>query len=455
MPVDRLLQDLSELPRAFELGLYARAEVRAQDDEREGAEFGPLLDISVYVNQQREHLQTVDACVKEAAAAVLGDYPAAIFITGSLARLEYLPSTSDIDLLGVVTGAIRKPAYEEAELVSRLEEEIRRVASLRSGKSIEASISGIPITRPDSADPSRFVRAKIFYSEGELINFVGKEYESPWAGFERASLIFESSLVYGDEDLAASIVSSIDHNLYKIARDLYNKRFPVVGYCLLLFLAKSSLLAKAAFIHSLNDDLKRIDRETAKVMLARVCSSCINLITLHVVYWSKLLGASSRSESDILTDLQKPPIWKAIRIIPHYISFMADQRVCQIALSEIFPDAKKADSVFSLLDDVFHNVRTIGSDDCIPLWYRASQLMRLCQSLRDSHFSLSEDIVARLRTWSVEMDCLLRKCSRITQALAITDSRGRSGMVTFHDLISHLLHGEPVVETRGSWKIPS
>ncbi len=439
MPLDRLLETLEDLPS--EAGLFATVVLRErkfESDERPGGDFGPA-NFADYADLQREHLVKLRDVLQAAAEKVPNAGSALLFATGSLARLEYLAGSSDIDLLGLATGASRLPADVEAELVRQFEDQIR-LAAEGVGESLDISIAGIPvILESDSeAPPSR--RGKMLFSKDELINFAGKEYEASWAGIERGSLIFESVLVHGEQADADDVRSQIDERLYRTALDLSRKRFPLVGYSLLQFLARSSLLAKFALIRGLTGS--RITEETAKVVVARVCSHYINLLMMHVLYWNELLAETGRSPMQILADLRSPPIWKAMRHIPCRLEFLQEDDHCRGRLFKILGDKGTADGLYEDLAKIWEQARFRGSDQHVPLWYRFSQVIRLGTRLRNGEVALDSKVISLIKKWTGEMENLIAQSAQVSHTLALQCHAGDDPMRNLHDLLGRAIHGD-------------
>lgn len=444
MTLDRLLSHLDDIPHEVRSNISQVRYKHFIEKEAPGQEFGPPSFLEEYVNPQETRLREISDVMDGAVHEAFGDSDNSIliYVTGSLAKLEYIPGASDLDLLGVISTNSRLSMSKEAEIFDKFEKFVISRGAKTIGSFREpVSVSGMPLMRSKPNKPGEIERKKSFYTDSELVHYVGQEYEAAWAGFERASLLFESALLKGDSIQGNKIREDIDRTLYKLANDLACGKFPLVGYCLATFINKSGLLAKAAKIRKLHDDPKNITRETAKTMLSRIWTSDINLIALHIVYWSQLIAQPNNSAGDILDDLREPPLWKAIRILPNRMEFLDNSDECKTRLYQILgQNSTEVENVFDNLKKVRRHIHLRGSDDHAPLWYRFLQLMQVCKKLRKSKSHLPFEVITRIKAWNREMEDLLDSCAKITRSLCLADQSGTDGLTNFHHLVADHIH---------------
>lgn len=431
------------------------------EDEKATGKFGVNRDVvEHYAVEQREILVIL---TKTAEATMRGHALAdslTLYATGSTARLEFLHSQSDIDMLGVLSKEMVTSPEEAANNYSQIKKMIAEgvVAGYASkGWSIDVDkidISGYPLTILKGA---ALERAKSFYSQSELVGSVGKDIEAAWAGFDRASLIFESAIVWPEKPDESGASNLVDDELYGIARDIDNGKFPLTGYCLAEFIGRSGLLAKAAAVSKLGSkNREKTKKEIAKTLLSRVWTANINMLCLQVMFLRRIICDKPIGDTQILVELREPPIGKALYTIPtHMHEIGQNPRATKLKISRmLYGDREKrpgklTDGQAKRVQDVMDNLETLRkavtayeSGKSPPLWYRFFQLMKICREVRTATGAdLSQDAMDKIKKWNRELAELLAVSSMVVRELC--KDRGDYGMgpEKLHELLTDHLHG--------------
>jgi hypothetical protein len=426
--------------------------VRWDSDELPHGEFGPLA-FDTYAEEQRAILKLLVTAAEQALTKDKLSSSLTLYATGSAARLEYLDLQSDIDILAILADQPYATSDEASDDFARIKKTMSDyilahcAAAKLSITQDKVDISGCPSSVVVSG---KVERAKVFHQLQELIGNVGKEFEAPWAGFDRASLIFESAVIWSstaDSGRHASI--SVDNELYKIAEDINDKRFPLSGYCLAEFIGRSGLLAKAAAVRkSATPD--KAQKEIAKTLLSRVWTANINLLCLQVLFLRRVICDRPFENGRILEELRGPPMIKALVTIPDHLWAIRSDQKHATSISRLMPGASKKSvaDVLEKIEGIHFRVRRGGAESGPPLWYRFLQLMKICHAVRGDGAHLTVKTSEKIKLWNRELANLLHATSSVTLKLCENTSGSAMGSVKLHELLADHIHGLNAVGRR-------
>lgn len=460
MSIDNLLEYLSQLPAIFDQSFAAMQHMNFAIDETErpNSRLGPV-DVKSYADDQQKCL----AALRDSASDVVNSWGSLIgepapegfmlFATGSIARLEFLSHRSDVDLLAIVAqNPTRVEAMPDTRVFTQFEEKLAaRVSSALGVTPEDISVNGCPVhiasdssvkegeTAPDVGGRWR----KRFYTEADLIDNLGRDFEAAWAAFERCSLLFESAvLVSAKETAPDSLRARIDQEVYKICDDLQNQRFPLVGHCLAQYHARSGLLSKAASVRKATEG--SIARsELAKAVLGRVWSANINLLTLHILYWYQLIVQDPEVKvADLLSALREPPVWRVIRSLSWRMQKIRERMGAKVPV--LLRNEGAAKDVITVLEQVQERIRPGGSNDRKPLWFHFLQLMNVCKQLREDKLLLTDDVAEKILACNRELSEIVQLSYTVTRALACTQDPSAEMVRQLHRLLADHLHGSDV-----------
>src|SRR4029077_18832672 len=223
-----------------------------------------------------------------------------LFVTGSLAKLEYIADVSDIDMVGMTTVAERplddcvRDTICKVEHASKLKERLTTLEErLKAKLKIKLDISGKP-----------FHDGKYFFSQKDLFERLGDFDEPSWAVSHRHSLLFESAScpgtrqirksngapLWSEAEFAAQTRSKINER-YSITADLMRMRqFPAVAALLISALEKNAILATISMLTKPPEDPRESrpeDKLMSKALISRIWSAAAHLITLHLLFWTE------------------------------------------------------------------------------------------------------------------------------------------------------------------------
>jgi predicted nucleotidyltransferase len=440
-----------ELVRELAAGILTASSKHWPPEEKPGENFAPQVNPKDFAQGQIALLEKIASMVQKVAKEIcaLDESALLVYVTGSTARLENLEGTSDIDLLAVL---LVNDGRHDHKAFARFEAGIEKEWSGMTGAQAPISVSGcfhekrrLCFFKKEPQYVKRFFRRR------ELFESVGKEYEAPWASFERASLLFESVLVYGDASLAAQLEADLDKNIYTITKDILSERFPVVGYCLVNHIKHSGVLAKAAALYKDDGDPEVLASGAAKVVLSRLWSAKIHMLALHVLYWDVIMKPVEKGKAwkagELRQRLAQPPIFKAALTIPSAVQ-SASERVSSLSRLSEFTDPAQ---LKSLIEDIrtFHKRLCLdGNDHHVPLWYRFLQISSVCRQLRSGEAGMSHAVGSKLVTWIHEMNDLLRDACRISHKIGTGMRRRSLAFKMFHDVIAEHLYGSMTIAAR-------
>lgn len=447
MTVDSLIEATKNLPEIVASSLGALAHVvKPLKDEAPGKRFGIPNSIPDYFLEQQKRLVEIQKDTQDAVSKHLPTERSntTFYVMGSIARLEYMHGLSDTDILAVLHSKRDSSVFDDGDILNNIQEYLITQEENRTGldrKKIDVSVSGVPIIRKKKGKKKEVERSKAFYQEDEFINFVGKDYEAAWASFERASLLFESALIYGNRDADISLRKRIDDNLYGLAQDIEKGHFPLPGYCLAQYIAQSGLLAKAAVVRKSQNDSSRVSSETLKAVFSRVWNANVNLVAIHVFFWHQLISGNRRTDSEILEDFRRPPIELVLDTLPLRLQFVADEVHTKLELASLLPTSQDALHIFDQLLTIQSRIRPVGDKGVIPLWHRFLQIANLCGAARRNRSLIDPDMVEKLVLWNRELQSLLDDCSAITRTINLNSGAHSEGVKLLHTLLADNIHG--------------
>jgi hypothetical protein len=333
-----------------------------------------------------------------------------LFITGSLAKLEYILNVSDIDIFGMTTDDTHLKVQEELVRKRGKNDDINAFIANRNAlidkivnyqtkfrKLNKAITDNVHTNVKNALKKQRLRKSKVevsglpfhggeyFFTDGELYKNLGGFDEPVWAVSNRASLLFESAFFPSKrrvEEFAGTVRSEINGQ-YRISANLQEPDFPLLGSLLAVFLTKSGVLSKIAKLGTphmrepLIVEERVLDSEILKTIVGRVWSSAVHIMLLHVLYWAaRLLPVGDYSAKHLRLKLCRPPMRKLLVEIPETVSDIleeirnnpnqipgneAQQENIRLALKEIFAFVSPSNEKRSL------DPRSDGCQPAMPL----------------------------------------------------------------------------------------
>jgi hypothetical protein len=400
-----------------------------------------------------------------------------LFLSGSVAKLEYVDKVSDVDFIGMTSEespygiediGLEMDAQSGVDWIRGLLRPFRSHSSLQRIRELHARFevlegrikktSGIG-NLEISGKP--FFGKEYFFTANELIDKLGEFDEPSWAVSHRASVLFESEIFESNQavlERCDEIRSKINRS-YRISADLRGFHFPLLGALLVTFLTKSGVLAKISWLKSpASRDPKveesgRRDNELLKTIGGRIWSSAAHLMLFHVLYWAtKLLTQSERArllerfvrnsrefdEASIKGVLYKTPICKMLEVIPHLIGRI------KVAMSddgwprEQHYNAKTKEEVKETFKAIYRFLGPLDSSEStrffdadgtgsvvsiIPMPYIYLCLLLVLRQARERKLSVPQERDNDIMTLNRELYLCLAKCEQLT-ALLIRESTG-------------------------------
>jgi hypothetical protein len=403
------------------------------------------------------------AKIEGALSLALNGHPDIIlFLTGSVAKLEFDAGVSDVDFVGVadtrqqvwlVCNEVRAmveslKTYSPSEgpptldqqkalegMVNLISEVFDRDANFTRTKSDLAShlfsriapkererlvgISGMP-----------YHGGQYFFSKEDLTGSVGKFNEPSWATSHRASLLFESAYfsLTRKDDFVQDIRERCN-DCYHITQDLLSPkvRFPVLGALLVGHILKSAVLAQIAKFKSFSAAQQEkgvLEAEILKTAISRIVGWNIHLMMLHVLYWKALLVRDTNRELEkkqILVNLSQIPLRKILQI-PLLVEKIAAKLTPRNWDREFAP-LKRAtkERIEAKFDEIY---KLLGPENqAVPLLSLYVPFLLTALSARKSKLKLTLTDESDIERSVAEIFSCLKKCEELT-LLLMKNSRG-------------------------------
>jgi hypothetical protein len=260
-----------------------------------------------------------------------------LFLTGSLAKLEFIKGVSDIDIVAITTSMDlpEKCADATCEMksVSRFKKklEVLEQALKKQVKPIKLDISGRP-----------FYDGRYFYGKKELFEQLGEFNEPSWAASHRHSMLFESAVCPGtrqinigrnrekcpEEDFAEEMRLEINDK-YFINQDLIESEYPMLGAFLITALTNGAAIAQLSKLKNppqkkdkkgglKMQEILLAEKEISKTVGGRIWNAAAHLITLHLLFWTRRLLTNKQCDdlffkNDIFRNISHKTMDKTIQ----------------------------------------------------------------------------------------------------------------------------------------------
>jgi len=316
---------------------YASDGVRSGDSKEPETEKSERLFWVRYFNQQKACIKTLSKLRKTIKAEIPDLAGSAVYVRGSLARLEYIPGCSDVDILivresriapgrygviqtkvtGIVSEAMKKMESQIAEREKR-DYPVKLRATWRKlepREEIPVEVSWVP-----------FRNRKQFYTQETLLGAHGTAYEAAWANGDRSCLLFESVGLL-DTSFTEELRGSAD-GIYKLSEDLGTSFFPTLLCAFGCSNLASALLERVAMAREGKDSRYLDDSIAAKAVTARIWGTRVTQVMLHLLYWLKMIDNSNKDKyyttQELLRFLRAPTIEKILIHLPQLLALVQD-----------------------------------------------------------------------------------------------------------------------------------
>ena len=338
-----------------------------------------------------DHFEVQRACLRALSAARssvrFADDEACLLVSGSIARLEYLPGCSDVDLLAVARAKpfrIRvRRAKSEAKDFSNFRRRVKHrlchcfaqeYDDVNAVASSDIEIDGVP-----------FGGQRLYYTDRDLYRLIGREREPSWAVYERAHFLFEGVELSKDGARFSELRRNIAAK-YGIVEDLKHTVFPLVGHCLCSSLMLSGVLAKCAHVRAQKwPDCAPL---VAKLLTGRVWASGVNALGLHLMYWWFRLGkfrlfTAPPTEEEVLRWLREPPIAKLAVRFPRLIGEVMLARGAARAKKEL------SETTYTRLKEVASELGWGRGSKPNPLWSKYLRMLTIRRDVEEKRLPLA------------------------------------------------------------------
>jgi hypothetical protein len=255
-----------------------------------------------------------------------------VFLFGSMARFEYLP-TAKVSSIGILP--IFKSQQDVSEdkidnVLDDLKSEIEKIFKS------EKSNLYVDIHAIKTGDRT------YFSAEDELIELIGKEYERCWSSIERAGLLWEAVYMKGgsDDSLPSAFHKKLREKLLNVCgclEDLKDGRFPTLLYVfsqevLVQGLANEFRKLKGKIV---NDNITPQEQEQIRLMFSRFVGIKVKQLALHLIFWirqkdekclSKDPDGDIKEENDKYLNLvlNRPPIILGLNGLKKLVSVLTN-----------------------------------------------------------------------------------------------------------------------------------
>jgi hypothetical protein len=423
--------------------------------------FPGATDFVDFLARHCEAQASIIKALQRAFEAQHKNYPDVVqFVFGSVAKLEFIPGVSDVDILPI----LKTPARPGRRRTSPKFEEYVRDLKQRIGRSglsrKKVSVSGIPL----AGSGLRSKRKEGFYRRSDLVGKLDNFDEPSWAVSHRGSLIFECA--YHESGLRAEKIRSEIAKTYDVRLDFNDREFPFLASLLLGFLRISGLIpkmreAKALFRTPIGDSVvkassrrkrprKRVGNEFGKTratemlkaLSGRAWNSIVHIVTLHTLYWSACILQTSEELDHAATNVNRAPTLKLIDTIPTTIGRLRQRLELnregwygEVGLDE--PAAKEIERLLAKIHGAFGTPTTEAPTaeaptpeaPILPIARRYLYLLVVSAQVRARPMELSDAVVDMLSDFNRDLFELLEMCEKITLTLIARRGRCRVDLI--------------------------
>lgn len=385
MTMQRLRKELSNTHQSLRRLLFADEPFGRSEDVTK-------IRVSDWYRYQNRCIDAVSAGVKDlfADAKVSKSYgnDLALFVMGSVARLEFLPGDSDLDFLAVLG---RDGPDEDAsrngfsDFEKRLIQHIGKRATKIMGEfALDVKVDGVPSPR-----------GKVFYTKSSLFGeIIGKECEPSWAVIERYSLLFES-VYFGKSESFSTELRKLANDCYCLNDDVRRDYFPALCSSLVYALMFSGIMAKVAHLRK-TAPMPEADQVIFKTLFSRIWGPAVNLIVLHFIYWRRLFDRQwSITDEDIGSCVRGSTINKIVETIPTLVSVLRKTEGKWLEVHcEKREAAMRAVERFKKMEGL---LRCSGADGDLTLLGSYLTMMTLADNVRRGKEPLNKEVVESIR----------------------------------------------------------
>jgi len=449
MSLARLIDDADRLPHQYivaKLALkahYPRVDLDPPNEILHA--FGVEEDPSQLFQSHCDAQVKVISALQKAFETQHKKYPHVLqFVYGSIAKLEFLPDLSDIDILPVLDEAadtvVDKLKSQPSSVFRKYRAGLEQSLLEAGFKKKDIEICGLPLG--DKQD---------FYRTLDLLGKVGKADEPTWAFSHRGSLIFECAYHPATEEASEQLRQTIGRT-YHLGLDLENNQFPFSAALLLNFLRLSGVMAEvrearrkiqqaAEDEREGEDEITQAGRrkvtpmkgceEVLKALFGRTWNSLIHAVMLHTLYWSaRLEGSRIKRPQDlevIFYNMSQAPTIKLIKIIPPTllklvsITFKRDGWPKRAGLSKRVGRTveKLVNEIYAELGPPSRNVkrRSRVAAPGFPIAHRYIQALTLASHSRQKAIDLTKEAIEVISDLNDQLFDLLEKCEKVSLTL--------------------------------------